>query len=680
MHKRRVSLQTVTYADPGPDTRASQAKDIALYLANAVITRRLASLALKGNAGFINGGAQVTDFLRFARIGSIAMQSKPNEWKTALSKAEQELRRALTYGFTAAELEEQKKNLLSMFEQQAKAASTRESAQLANDLVDHLNSFNVFTHPEYDLGELKRVLPEMTPARVQEALHAMWDSGGPLVFVTGPMTLQQPEAEILQVLEASRAQPVTAQAEGTLDKFAYTDFGTPTPVAEKKVADALDVIQVRFGNNVRLNLKRTQFDANTVLVGVRFGGGRLELPKDRPGLKLLAESAFVSGGLEKHSFDELNRIIAGRNLGLDFRVDDDAFIFTGHTTPQDLLLQLQVLAAYFTAPAYRQEALEQFHQTLGPFYLNLTRTPGGVLQSQVTRFLRSGDPRFGYPEREEVEKRTMEELKVWLAAPLAREYLEISLVGDFDVEAALKATKSTFGSLPAREAVKPPYTAERVVRFPSERALQTFTFESQDPKAYATAYWPTTDFSHTSEVRRLFVLAKVLEGRVLDRIRGQQGLSYSVQAAHSPSIAFPGFGMLFALVDASPDKANSIALDLRNIGAGVATGNVTQDELDRARNPLVNELKKLLMENRYLLNAVVSASQEQPERLRRATTSVAELQSMTVADVNAVASKYLQASDALPVLVVPAKPVIKKPSSDPGRSEPATEEKTPVPQ
>ena len=79
-----------------------------------------------------------------------------------------------------------------------------------------------------------------------------------------------------------------------------------TPVVEKKVA-ALDVTQVRFGNNVRLNLKPTKFDANTVLVAIRFGGGRLDLPRDKPGLKLLADQTFIGGGLQQHSVDDLNR-------------------------------------------------------------------------------------------------------------------------------------------------------------------------------------------------------------------------------------------------------------------------------------------------------------------------------------------------------------------------------------
>jgi zinc protease len=535
----RVSLETVVDLDPHADTRASRAQEANLYLANAVLSRRLATLTLKGDASFISGSAQTMDLLRFVRIGSVTLQCKPEQWSAALATAEQELRRALTYGFTPAELEEQKKNLLSYLEQQAKSASTRESPELANDLVEHLSSFSVFTHPDYDLAEFGKILGGVTAQSAQQALRELWSAGGPLAFVSGPITLKQPEGEILQVLADSSSKPVTPPKDGDLQKFAYTDFGTATPVVEKKIA-ALDVTQVRFGNNVRLNLKQTKFDANSILVAIRFGGGRLDLPRDKPGLKLLADQTFVSGGLQQHNVDDLSRLTAGRNVGVDFTVEDDAFVLTGRTTPADLLLQLQMMAAYITAPGYRPEALERFHQGLASLYLNLTRTPGGVMQSQVSRFLHDGDSRFGVPDQDDAAKRTLDELKAWLAEPLAASYMEVSIVGDFDPEAALKAVNSTLGSLAPRAAAKPAYAEQRKVRFPSERKLKTFTFDARDPKAYATVYWPTTDFSHTSDVRRLFVLAKVLEGRILERIRIQQGLSYTAQGGNSPSTAFPG--------------------------------------------------------------------------------------------------------------------------------------------
>jgi zinc protease len=370
-------------------------------------------------------------------------------------------------------------------------------------------------------------------------------------------------------------------------------------------------------------------------------------------MKQLADGTFLAGGLAAHSIDDINRLTAGRSVGLNFDVEDGAFVLSGSTVPADLQLQLQLMAAYVAAPGYRPEALERFRKALPQLYQSLDRTPSGVMQRDVTRFLRDGDPRFGYPGQPALAALTLQDLRATLASPLATGYLEISLVGDFDMDAAIEAVAATFGSLPQRDAAQKDYGPAREVHFPDARELTTFSYDTVDPKALAAVYWPTTDFSNISEVRRLFVLAKALGNRVLERVRNEQGLTYSAHGDHAPSQAFPGFGFLYAIVDAPPGKARQLAEEMSAIGAAIYRDGVSEDELARARNPLVSELKRLLQTNGYTLSAIVSGSQENPEKLKRATTSVAELESLTVADLDQVARKYLGPNAALPVVIVP---------------------------
>ena len=648
-----VSLATAKPYEPGPDTRPRRLGEINRYLANAVVSRRLATLAQKPDAGFLGGAAQNDDFQRTAQIAFVLLDTQPDQWRKALGVAETELRRALTYGFTAAELEEQKKNLLANFKEATRGAATRESPRLADELVGALTEDRVFTDPDQDLREVEEILALVTPESTLHELRALWANSGPLVFLSGPVTLDDAQAAIADAYRASRARAVAPPADNAVHKFAYTDFGPRSPVVEQRVTDIMEVTQLRFANNVRVNLKRTPFDLNSVLVSARIGGGRLDLAGDRPGIKQLADGAFLAGGLEAHSIDDIDRITAGRTVGLDFDVEDDAFVLRGHTVPGDLALQLQLMAAYIVAPGYRPEALERFRKGLPQLYQSLDRTPIGVMQRDVTRFLRGGDPRFGYPAQPALASLTLEDLRSALAAPLSRGYLEISLVGDFEMEAAIEALAVTFGSLPERHAAKRNYGKAREVRFPDTRRLTEFSYDTVDPKALAAVYWPTTDFSNVSEVRRLYVLAKVLGNRVLERVRNEQGLTYSAHGDHAPSQAFPGFGFLYALVDAPPGKARQIVEEMRAIGAAIYRDGVTEDELERARNPVVSELKRLLETNSYLLSAIIGGSQENPDKLTRSTSSVDELASLTVADLDQVARKYLRPEAALPVVIVP---------------------------
>ena len=437
-----VSLAVAKPYQAAPDTRARRTRELNLYMADAMISRRLATLAQKPDAGFLSGAAQSDDFLGFAQIGFILLDTQPDQWRKALGVAETELRRALTHGFTPAELEEQKMNLLAEFKEAAHGAATRESPGLADGLVRDLTEDRVFTAPDQDLREISEILAQVSPETAVQELRALWADNGPLVFLSGPVKLDDAEAAIASVYQASHAQAVTPPTDNAVAKFAYTEFGERSPIVERRISDPMQVTQLRFGNNVRVNLKRTPFEANSVLVAARIGGGRLDLPAGKPGMKQLADGTFLAGGLAAHSIDDINRMTAGRSVGLNFDVEDGAFVLSGNTVPADLQLQLQLMAAYVVAPGYRPEALDRFRQCLPQLYQSLDRTPIGVMQRDVMRFLRDGDPRFGYPAQPALASLTLQDLRATLAAPLASGYLEISLVGDFDMDAAIEAVAS----------------------------------------------------------------------------------------------------------------------------------------------------------------------------------------------------------------------------------------------
>ncbi len=649
-----VTLSTAAAPRVGAETTASRREELTRYLANGVISRRIASAALKPEAPFLGGHATTSELFHVARVSDIRLSVRPERWAQALASAEQELRAALAFGFTAGELEEAKKNLLSEMDQESRAAATRESRALADELVESVEEDRVFTHPAADLALTRDQLAAVTPAQVQAALHELWDGQPRRIFVSGPMQLKDPTAEILAAYEAGGKVAVTPPVERDAAVFAYEDLGSASAVTERQTSRVLDVTQVRFGNNVRLNLKRTPFDTHTILVSVRVGAGRLSLPRDQPGLKQLADMAFLAGGLGRHSIDDLNRLTAGRNVELALSVEDDALLLRGRTTPEDLRLQLQLLRAYLTDPGYRPEAQQKFLRALSAQYRNLTHTPEGTLQREVSALVHDGDPRFGFPEEAQANRRTLAELRAWLEPQLKSAYLEISLVGDLDLDQALAQVQATFGSLPTRETSKPALDAERQVHFPANHTVRSFTFEAKEPRALALAYWPTLDARQVSESRKLYLLARVFTNRLLDRARNEAGLTYVAHAEHNASYAFPGYGFLSAMVDAPPDKAQQLVEQIQQIAAELAAGGISADELERARKPLVNEIRKRLEENEFLLSALIMASQEEPQRLARAATLIDDLTGFTLGQIEAVAKRYLAPGLGLPVLVLPA--------------------------
>jgi zinc protease len=668
-----ISVEIARPSPAKPDTIARRREILVQMLADAVVNNRLEELTKVENPAILGGSSYSQDFLHFVELTGVQVKCNPEKWKQALALAEQEVRRASEHGFTQAEFDEARANFSKMARLRAEQAPTRKSRDLADQIVDSLGERKVFTSPVADLQRVEAALASITAKEAHESYRKAWSSKDVMIFVGGKLKLDgDAAAQIKAEYTASKSKPVSAPEEEKVAAFAYTDFGPAGEVVSKKVVEDLEVTQVKFSNNARLNIKPTPFEKNVVRVMLSFGGGVLDIPADKPGIAVFAEglpgdphsgggssSTFTSGGLEKHSADDLRRIMASKTVNASFavgneRMGSDSFLMAGRTTPQDLETQLQLLTAYLVAPGYREEAERQFRQGLDGLYQAVEHTDNGIMMSQVESFTHSGDARFGLPKREDLEKRTTAELKAWLEKPLKESYLEVAIVGDVKPEEAIQLVAKTLGALPRRAETKPDYKAERLVKFPAEPKHKDFRFKTEIPRASALVYWPTTDMSNIQKSRRLTLLGAVIDDRLRLKIREELGDSYSPMAHHNPSDTFTGYGQMFAYITLKPEQVSKVGKIVEEIGADLSKpGSISADEFERARKPLLTALEQQRRDNNYWMGRVVRNCQEQPFRLDWARSMMNDITSITKEDLEALAKEYLGAGSATVVGIIP---------------------------
>jgi zinc protease len=383
------------------------------------------------------------------------------------------------------------------------------------------------------------------------------------------------------------------------------------------------------------------------------GNGFITEPAGQRGLHTLATGTFDAGGLGRHSLDDLRRILAGKILGVAFRLEPYACVFAGGTRRDDLLLELQLLAAKITDPGYRPEALRQARKNIEQLYLSFAHTANGPIFTEVNNLIASGDPRFGFPAQEILLARDLDEVRAWLAPQLAHGAIELSLVGDLDPDAAIAAVAQTLGALPPREP-KPALADLRKVAFPGQPFAKEYTIASEIPKGRAIVYWPTTDTIEIKRTRRLDLLASVLKDRLRVKIREELGDAYIYNARSTGFDTFPGYGFFTAAVDVEPAKAAQIADSVIALADDLAQNGVTEDELARAKQPELTAIKESFRKNAYWLDDVLARAQEKPEVLDWARTRLADNEAITAADLNALAKTYLGRDRASRVIVRPA--------------------------
>ena len=104
------------------------------------------------------------------------------------------------------------------------------------------------------------------------------------------------------------------------------------------------------------------------------------------------------------------------------------------------------MTAYLTAPGYREIALERTRKQLPSLYKRET-TLEGAMQYQLNPQFAPDNFRFSKPTQNQMESISMKQIRDWLTPHLTESYLEVSVVGDIDIEQIITEVAQTLRHL-----------------------------------------------------------------------------------------------------------------------------------------------------------------------------------------------------------------------------------------
>ncbi|MDP2644280.1 MAG: insulinase family protein [Desulfobacterales bacterium] len=651
-----IGIEVLRRVESIPDSLALQKKFLLWRLAERMIQNRLTFIAKKPETPITSGTIDSGFFLHQVQYASISAESRPENWEKALLLIEQSLRKALEHGFAASELARVKKEHQAELDIQIAKAATRDSRELAREIIDTVTQDRILLSPRQKKELFSPLLNHLTLKEVHDVFKEIWAPQHRLVTLTGNAQLSDPEKSAGQMIEsafhASQNIPVSEPEEKIAKEFPYL----PEPPAAgnilqtENIAD-LGIVRVKFENGVHLNLRKSDFKKNEVLVNLIFGRGSSEQPKDLPGLAELSTAVVNESGLGALKKDELERAMAGKNTELTFQIKRGYFALKGSTVSGQIPLLFQLLYTYLKDPAYRPEAyafsMEQFAQR----YLKLSHSPDGAILLQGQRFFAGGDDRFGLPDFEKFKKLTLEDVRSFVDGPLRNAPIEISIAGDFDTAQVIEIAGKYLGSLD-RQARLPEQKRHERPEFPAGRSLNV-AVDTKIPKGLVIVAYPTDDFWDIGRTRRLSVLGDILSERLRVRIREALGLAYATYAYNRSSRVYPGFGSLRAMVHVDPPKAERVVGEIQRVVSGLVETGITLDELQRSLIPAARSIKDMVRTNEYWLDRVLTDVYRYPRQLEWARTLAADYAAITAGELDRLAKKYLDPKQAATVISRP---------------------------
>ena len=658
-----VTIQVVESVPPPRDDRAFQQRQIAAYLTNAMLQNRLNRKIKQAGSVLTDAGAGSGIFLRQLRYGYISADCQPDDWQETLTIIEQQLRQALRHGFTEDEVARVKKEYLAGLEMAVAQAGTRESADLARDVIYSVTHDRIFRSPEQEKALAEPIVAALTAADLHERLREVWDRDHRLVLVTGNARIEPPsgtpEAFIADVFERSQSMAVVRPAQRAQVAFPYL----AQPVGQGRIAarqthEAIGVTMIRWANGVRLNLKPTDFTDNAFQFVLSFGHGRAGVPPQMPALAALAEDVVNESGLGGMDQETLGQALAGTNTQVQFTLKDDRFAFEGRSTPEEMELVFQLLHAYLVDPAFREDAWRLAFNRYRQGYRAMRRSVDGVMKLHGWRFFSGGDPRFGLPSPEALEELSAAHVENWIAPALRRGQLELAVAGDVDPDALLRLAGRYLGTLPDRGRASPIPGSRSGPDFPEARQMAVPVHTQIDKRLLVMAL-PTDDIWDIQRTRRLNVLGEIVSERLRVGIREKLGAAYSTAAFNWPSRAYPGYGILVIHIPLSGDTLDRVQAEVRRILLDIRDQGVSQDELQRALEPILTGIKDRYRDNGYWLDTVLADASRHPVQLEWSRTILEDYAGIDKQAIDAVARRYIDPAKLGVVRAYPILPGVK---------------------
>ena len=649
----QLTLSKLKAWEEEPFTVAEWTEDLPLGYARRMLNLRFSELAKEEGAPFLSAFAGSAEILEAFEGESLSISCQPEKWQESLAVCEQELRRALAFGFQQAELDEVRANALRGLDEAVEREKTRSSLSIMAELLAATEERTVPTNAETDRSILRPAIEALTVEACHEALVKAWGEGELSLTTVGKLDLGEDAAERLRAaLESSREVEVEAPEEVAAASFAYASTAAKKgEIVERDHVDDLDFHRVRFANGVAVNIKQTDFKEEQILIGGRLGEGGLSLPPEDSELSMVATQVFDQSGLGAHSQDELRRLLAGKQVQGSFGVAEDHFAVSGATTSEDLLLQCELLCAYLTDPGWREDGMRQFQKFVPQLYEGLKHQHQGPLVMDFLPKIYGGDLRFGLAAQEELEAVDQGRLREWIAPHLAAAPLELTFVGDLEVEEVVEACARTFGVLPDRRGARR-YEENRRVAAARTGLREDHVIDTKIPKTLVMVMFPTTDGIDAERRRRLAMLGRIVDDRVRLDIRERLGAAYSPYATAESSEVFPGMGSVTITAMADPEQVGVLVEGCLEVAKVLSTAGVSQDELDRMREPLLKQLRDARRQNSFWLQAL-SQAQSRPDLLDDARNLIAHYESMTVEDLTPLAKQYLSPEKANVLVVAP---------------------------
>jgi zinc protease len=575
----------------------------------SMLSNRLQELVRKENPPFVFAYAGFDGYARNFKSFMVQGSTGTNDVQKGIDAALTEVERLKRFGFTAAELERAKKNLLSNYE---KTWNNRDKTESENYAAEYIRNF-VENEPvpgiEYEFELMKKLLPTIQLSEVNAVTDVYKNEKNRFSFVMGPdaYNIKLPsEADIVKLLDARASDASIKPYE---EKAIAASLLRVVPTSGKAIASvknaALGTTELTLSNGVKVTLKKTDFkDDQILLSATRYGGTTHYGLKD----KYSAENAVAivsSMGVGEFSPVDLGKSLAGKVASVRPVMSQYSAGFSGNSSNKDVETMFQLLYLYVTSPRKDSGLYNSYMQRAKAQVSMLKSNPQIAFIDTLYTAIYNGNPLAPttVPKMEHFEK-----IQLARAIDIYKERLgdvggmHFTIVGSFDEQTMIPLLEKYIASLPAKG--KSQFIDNKVSEFTGVKNFQ-FKRGKEDKSLILGILHGELPYSEANALK-LLGLSDALNILIIEEMREKiQGIYGGGTNASLEKIPTGKYQMVLQL-PCGPDKVDTLISAFNAELKRIAEKGLDQSYVDKIKKAWIEKRKVDIKKNEYWLSVLQS--------------------------------------------------------------------------
>ncbi|MEN8120081.1 MAG: insulinase family protein [Bacteroidota bacterium] len=565
-----------------------------LYVKNlfsAMMGNRINERLQKENPPFIVAQAYFSNIVRTKNAAGLYIAFKENEWKTALKEACWLVENVRDYGFTEGEIKRAKISLIRNVENQYNKKDKRNHDSHAMEIKNHYLINEPVAGIEYELGFVKKVIPNVTLAEVNAVSKRFFTDDNMLITVSGPEkegAIFPTKDEVLRVINEVKSKKLEPYVDTFVEKALISKLPAAGKISKTEKIPELDAKQVTLSNGIKVFLKHSKLEKDKILLTSYSWGGISKLDNKNIPNSMVFGSFIPAYGLGEFTSVELGKLLTGKIVSVRPGLAELSESISGNSSQADVETMFQLVHLYFTNPRFDEQAYNALHTRYKAYVKNMKNDVNKAFRDSVFVTMANHHPRkrtFGEDVLNETSFNKIKEIYKERFQDAGDFFFVIS--GDFDEAKLNSLLEKYIASLPVSK-LKETFE-DNGVRPPNNELKNHFEKEMTTPKS--TVYVNFNNKFDYSEKNGIYmsVIAKLLDKRYMEEIREKEGGTYGVRV-NSFSFKRPYEGMQLVLQFdcevGNEDKLKSIALvEIDKL----MKGEVNETELDEIKKNILKE-------------------------------------------------------------------------------------------